>query len=90
VVEGAFEAGGCAYVVARLLVPSVQFDVTSSTRLGGCRVERWLEMPRALDLSGAQRNDLFGFGLRSIDDLTKINVGDQVELVWRAVQSTAG
>ena len=82
VVEGAFEARGRAYIVARLLVPSVQFDVTSSSTLGGCRVERWLEMPRALDVSGAERNDLFGFCLRSIDDLTKINVGNQVELVW--------
>jgi hypothetical protein len=82
VVEGAFEAGGRAYVVARLLVPSMQFEVTSSSTLGGCRVERWLEMPRAMDVSGAQRNDLFGFCLRSIDDLMKINVGDQVELVW--------
>lgn len=82
VVEGAFEAGGRAYVVARLLVPSVRFDVTSSSTLGGCRVERWLEMPRALDVSGAQRNDLFGFCLRRIDDLTKINMGDQVELLW--------
>jgi hypothetical protein len=82
VVEGAFEAGGRAYVVARLLGPSVQFDVTSSSTLGGSRVERWLEMPRGLDVSGAQRTDLFGFCLRSIDDLTKIHVGDQVELVW--------
>ncbi len=81
VVEGAFETGGRAYVVARLLVPSAQFDVTSSSTLGGCRVERWLEMPRAMDVSGAQRKDLFGFCLRSVDDLTKIRIGEQVEFV---------
>jgi len=79
-VEGVFEAGGRSYVVARLLDVNAQFEVLADARLGGVRVERWLDVPRALDADGKQRTDLFGFCLKDIGDRDLLKVGDRAEL----------
>lgn len=73
---------GCGiFVVARLLDPRMTFDVPSGTTLGGCPVQRWLEMPRAVDANGRQRQDLFGFCRTSVADLSRMRTGERVVLV---------
>jgi hypothetical protein len=79
-IEGSFEGGGRGYVVARVLDPVAQFVVSSAATLGGCPVEQWLEMPRALDADGRQRMDLFGFCLKDNADLAHLKTGDRVVL----------
>jgi len=78
--ESAFQAGGRGYVVARLLDPEASIEVGPGASLGGCRVERWLDTPRALDADGNQRGDLFGFCLVEVGDLSRLSPGDFVEL----------
>jgi len=80
VIEGTFEAGGRGQVVARLVEPEAQFDVSGGSTLGACPVEQSLEMPRALDADGRQRRDLFGFCLKDNADLARLKTGDRVVL----------
>jgi hypothetical protein len=80
VIEGTFEGDGRGYIVARLIDTDTRFDVPEGTALGGCPVEPWLEMPRALDDAGDQRKDLFGFCLRDLADRSRLKTGDRVRL----------
>ena len=83
VIEGTFEGGdGRGYVVARVL-GSAAFDVGPDAVLGGCPVEQWLEIPRALDEAGRQRADLFGFCLKDTADRVRLKAGDRVVLEQR-------
>lgn len=79
-VEYLFEAGGRGYVIARLLDSETSFEVRAGARLGGVRVERWLDIPRALDTQGKQRMDVFGFCLKDIGDRDRLKIGDRAEL----------
>ena len=80
VIEGTFEGGdGRAYVVARV-VGRADFEVVSESVLGGCPVEQWLEVPRALDENGRQRTDLVSFCLKDVTDRQRLNAGDRVVL----------
>jgi hypothetical protein len=81
VIDGTFEGGdGRGYVVARAVDPAAAFTVSSDSSLGGCPVERWLDMPRALDADGHQRMDLFGFYLKHASDRPRLKTGDRVVL----------
>ena len=81
VIEGTFEGGdGRGYVLARAVDPTITFTVSSETKLGGCAVERWLDIPRAMDAAGNQRTDLFGFCLRNVSDRTHLEIGARVVL----------
>jgi hypothetical protein len=80
-IEQSFRAGGRGYVVVRLLDRETRVELSTTPLLGGCPVERWLEMPRALDAEGRTRTDLFGFCLVRPDDLRRLSVGDHVDLV---------
>jgi hypothetical protein len=79
-VEGVFETGGRGYVIARLLDSETTFEVPSEARLGGVAVERWLDIPRALDARGNQRRDVFGFCLKDIGDRDRLKIGVRAEL----------
>jgi hypothetical protein len=79
-IEGSFKGGGRGYVVARILDPAAQFVMASGTTLGGCPVERWFDMPRALDDDRRERKDVFGFCLKQSTDLTRLKIGDRVVL----------
>jgi hypothetical protein len=79
-IEHTFEAGGKGYVVARILNTAGGFEVSPDAKLGGCPVERWLDMPRSADASGEQRKDLFGFCLVTITDLGRLKIGDRAVL----------
>jgi hypothetical protein len=48
--------------------------------LGGCPIEPWTEIPRALDAAGRQRSDLFAFHLSNDADLSRFTPGLQVDL----------
>jgi hypothetical protein len=80
-IESTFEAGGRGYVVACLVDPAARFEVAPGATLGGCSVERWLDMPRAVGPDRKQRTDLFGFCLSTTADLGNLKVGDRVVLV---------
>jgi hypothetical protein len=80
VIEGTFESVGRGYVVARAVDPSVKFTVLPGSALGGCLVEQWLHMPRALDGEGLQRIDVFGFCLKVLADRMRLKPGDFVLL----------
>jgi hypothetical protein len=77
-IERTFKARGKGYVVARAIDPAEGFDMPPDAKLGGCRVERWLDMPRSADESGRQRSDLFGFCLVTVTDLGRLKTGDRV------------
>ena len=79
-IEETFEGGGRGYVVARVLDPAAQFVVSPDATLGGCPIEQWLDMPRALDAGGRQQRDLFGFCLKENADLARLKTGDLVVL----------
>jgi hypothetical protein len=79
-IEGSFNGGGRGYVLARVLDPTAQFVLAPETTLGGCSVERWHDMPRALDADGRRRTDLFGFCLKHSADLARLKTGDRVVL----------
>src|SRR6185503_10411252 len=85
VVENVVEAAGRGYVLARLDDSLTDFELTDTSRLGGCAVERWLEAPRALDPSGRLRNDLFAFCLRDAADRRHFAIGAHVVLLVEAV-----
>jgi hypothetical protein len=42
-------------------------------------LERWLDMPRAVDANGEPRLDVFGFCLKRIADTKRFAVGCRVE-----------
>lgn len=80
VIEATFQGGdGRVYVVARVL-GSAAFDAGPDAILGGCAVEQWLEIPRALDEAGRQRTDLFGFCLKDAADRVRLKDGGRVVL----------
>ena len=79
-IEGSFNGGGRGYVLARVLDPTAKVVMSSGPTLGGCSVERWYDMPRALDDAGRPRTDLFGFRLMHSADLARLKTGDRVVL----------
>lgn len=82
-VEGVLEARGRHYVITRLIHSARDFMVVESSRLHGCPVEQWLEMPRAHDASGHPRFDQFAFCLRNAPDRRHLRVGARVALTSR-------
>ncbi|HYH14852.1 MAG TPA: hypothetical protein VD794_06525 [Flavisolibacter sp.] len=49
------------HIVARQLVPGIPFTISPKSHLGGVELQEYLDMPRALDVTGQQRSDLFVF-----------------------------
>jgi hypothetical protein len=80
VIEGTFESCGSSYVVARLVATDAEPRVISAPSLGGCPVEEWPDMPRALDRNRRQRDDVFGFRLKHFADRVRLKPGDVVAL----------
>ena len=50
-----------ACVLARHIDRVGDFRLTDAASLGGCPIEKWLDMPRALDSSGSRRHDICAF-----------------------------
>ena len=72
-------AGVRGIVLARVLGPR-EFRVDVGATLGGCHLRPTLEMPRALDADGRQREDVFAFELASAGDVLHFAVGQVVSL----------
>jgi hypothetical protein len=79
-VESVLEARGRVYVVTRCLGTTPTFVVSETSKLGGCAVDRWLDMPRVVDALGSPRLDLFGFCLRDPSHRPRFHVGGTVHL----------
>ena len=69
------------YVFARQLVTGQNFVVTDKSFLGGVELGKYLDIPRALDDKGKQRNDLFAFQIKSDQDNSKLKPKEVVELI---------
>ena len=81
VVVATLEDGeGRSYIIARAIDPTADFTLTATSTLGACRVERWLDMPRAADAEGKQRTDVFCFCLKDRSDRARFTVGARVLL----------
>ncbi len=79
-VEDVFDIRGRVYVGARLLDTTRRFELQDSSKLDGRAIEKWLEIPRAVDAGGRQPVDLFVFCLRDAADRRHYRVGEQVTL----------
>lgn len=79
-VESSFTAGDHAYVVARCLHTPCDFVLTGAATLDAHAIERWVDVPRALDANGKDRTDLFAFCLKSAADRAYFIVGRRITL----------
>jgi hypothetical protein len=68
-----------AYVFARQ-IGAGDFQVLPGSRLGGVAIKPWLSMPRATTPDGRADMMLFVFVLESASDMTRLVVGQIVEL----------
>lgn len=69
------------YVFARQLAIGQNFVVTDKSFLGGVELGKYLDIPRALDDKGEQRNDLFAFQIKNDEDNSKLKPKAVVELI---------
>ena len=79
-IEWAGVVAGVRGIVLARVVGARDFRVDVGTTLGGYRLCPTLEMPRALDADGRQREDLFAFELASPGDAHHFAVGQVVSL----------
>jgi hypothetical protein len=62
-------------IFAKQLEPGVNFSVKTGTHLGDIELEEYLDIPRALDKNGKQRNDLFVFKPKQRVDRAQLDKG---------------
>jgi hypothetical protein len=67
-------------VIARQLQKD-NFSVGEDSTLGGCKLRKYLDMPRATKEDGSQDLDVFVFSLANSDDRHKFKVGQSVEFI---------
>ena len=87
-VESSFSAGDRAYVVARHLQAPCDFMLTSAAALDAHAIERWVDVPRALDGNGKDRTDLVAFCLKRAADREYFTAGRRIVLT--GVELTPG
>jgi hypothetical protein len=75
--------GRGGFVLARRLGPITWATLQGAT-LGGCPIEPWTDIPRALDSAGRQRIDLFAFHLSNDADLSRFIPGLHVDLAVKS------
>jgi hypothetical protein len=69
------------YVLARRLISGQNFVVTDKSFLGGVELTKYLDIPRATNEKGEQRQDLFSFNIKNDDDNSKLKPKTVVELI---------
>ena len=79
-VERILEMRGTAYVFARVLEDVGDFTVQRGSTLAGMPLQPYLDIPRAVDVNGRPRLDLFSFALQNPADVAHFEVGQRVEL----------
>jgi hypothetical protein len=60
------------FVAVRLIDPKATFSVERKAFLNGVELTNYLDMPRALDKQGNQRQDLFCLQLKNPHDAEKL------------------
>lgn len=78
-IESVIEIMQKGVVLARELTPT-EWALGFTATLNNIPIERYGDMPRALDKDGKQRLDLFAFILKDKSDKNKFSVGEIVEL----------
>jgi hypothetical protein len=68
-----------AYLFARQLEAG-EFFVSEASRLGGVAIKPYVSQPRALTSDGKPDLSIFTFVLATANDLSKLTVGQEVEL----------
>ena len=68
-------------VHAKQMDSSLDWQLTDNSKLGVIQIQKWCDIPRALDKNGNQRLDLFAFVLKDNDGKDKLKEGQIVELI---------
>ena len=68
-------------VFARALTPGQNFELVNKSFLGGVELTKYLDIPRALNKEGEQRNDLFAFTIKRDEDSSKLKPKTIVDLI---------
>jgi hypothetical protein len=63
------------FIFAKQIEPGANFSVNAGTHLGDIKLEEDLDIPRALDQNGVQRNNLFVFKPRYRVDTVQLDKG---------------
>jgi len=80
-IEGVFTVEGTAGVMARQIEPG-DFSISPSSRLGGVRLQQFLDIPRKLKRpDGSLDLEIFAFTLADPADSSRLSKNDVVELV---------
>jgi hypothetical protein len=81
-IESVFKITNRGYFVsARHLIPEQNFLITDKSFLGGVELNKYLDVPRAINDKGEQRSDLFAFHLKNDEDRTKLTPMTIVALI---------
>lgn len=67
-------------IIARRL-GGADFSIGENSTLGGCKLLKFLDKPRAIREDGSPDTDAYVFALANEDDSKKLGVGTEVELV---------
>lgn len=81
-IEGIFRVTNRGYfIAAKCLEEKKEFWVTENSRLGNIKIDKWFDIPRAIDNEGKQRMDLYFFHIKNEDDKDKLKQGEIVQLL---------
>ena len=69
-----------AYVLAKLLDTDRDFFLTDASYLNEVAIENWMDIPRAHDMNGNIRLDLFVFALKNLAEKDEFKIGQIVTL----------
>ena len=69
-----------AYVLCKHLNNDIKFILTDHSYLGDIQIEKWMDVPKAVDEKGNYRKDFYSFVLKNLQDKEKIKVDDVIEL----------
>ncbi len=68
-------------MLTKSLNDNVSFRLSDDSLLGGFEIEKWFDIPKAIDSKGNYRTDNFAFVLKNESDKEKINQGDILRLL---------
>jgi hypothetical protein len=68
------------YVLCKRLNEDINCYLSDHSYLGDFPIEKWIDMPKAIDEDGNQRMDLYAFVLKDSADKEKIKVNDIYEM----------
>ncbi|WP_338791321.1 hypothetical protein V9L05_00760 [Bernardetia sp. Wsw4-3y2] len=81
-IEDKFTVKNDVYILASIVGDISEYKLTENSTLGGIPIKPFLTIPRVTDKNGNPRFDLFGFCLKSKNDLEKVEIGKVVQLIF--------